>query len=131
MITISTKKKLKFENCKICFEATQLENKINHLEKNQIDVDSLTKYHKEFIKNKKLVLITQQRFLSERHNVFNRENFQMMRKKSIKERNSNWPQILDHPYRILIIVNSGCGKANSSLNLISHQQNLRKIWFIC
>ena len=34
------KGKLKFENCKNCWEATQLENKINYLEKNQIDIDS-------------------------------------------------------------------------------------------
>ena len=27
------KRKLKFENCKNCLEATQRENKINHLEK--------------------------------------------------------------------------------------------------
>ena len=33
------KKKLKFENYKNCLEATQLENKINHLEKNQIDIE--------------------------------------------------------------------------------------------
>ena len=32
------KRKLKFENYKHCLEATQLENKINHLEKNEIDV---------------------------------------------------------------------------------------------
>ena len=35
------KRKLKFENYKHCLEATQLQNKINHLEKNEIDVDSL------------------------------------------------------------------------------------------
>ena len=45
------KKKLKFENYKNCLEATQLENKINHLEKNEINVDSLKKGHKEFIIN--------------------------------------------------------------------------------
>ena len=32
------KRKLKLENYKHCLEATQLENKINHLEKNEIDV---------------------------------------------------------------------------------------------
>ena len=37
------KRKLKFENYKNCLEATQLENKTNHLEKNQIDIDSLKK----------------------------------------------------------------------------------------
>ena len=30
------KRKLKFENYKNCLEATQLENKINHLEKNVV-----------------------------------------------------------------------------------------------
>ena len=34
------KGKHKFENYKSCLEATQLENKINHLEKIQIDKDS-------------------------------------------------------------------------------------------
>ena len=31
---------VKFENYKNCLEVTQLDNKINHLEKNQIDTDS-------------------------------------------------------------------------------------------
>ena len=35
------KRKLKFENYKNCLEATQLENKINHLVKNQIDIDCI------------------------------------------------------------------------------------------
>ena len=34
-------RKLKFEDYKNCLEATQLENKINHLEKNEIDAYSL------------------------------------------------------------------------------------------
>ena len=50
------KEKLKFENYKNCLETTQPENKINHLEKNKIDIDSLKKDHKEFIKNNKLTL---------------------------------------------------------------------------
>ena len=40
------KKTLKFEDYKSCLEANQLENKINHLEKNKIDVDSLKNNHK-------------------------------------------------------------------------------------
>ena len=32
-------------------EATQLEDKINHRQKNEIDPDSLTKEFKEFLKN--------------------------------------------------------------------------------
>ena len=35
--------------------------------------------------------------------------------------NSNWPYILDHRYRILIISCSGSGKTNVILNLIKHQ----------
>ena len=35
--------------------------------------------------------------------------------------NSNWPNISDHPYRILIIYVSGSGKTNVLLNLIKHQ----------
>ena len=60
------KRKRKFQDYKNCLEAVQIENKINHLEKNKIDVDSL----KGLIKNNKLILKTQQRFKSERYNVF-------------------------------------------------------------
>ena len=35
------KKKLKFEDYENCLEAIQIVNKINHFEKNKIDVDSL------------------------------------------------------------------------------------------
>ena len=34
------KRKLKFENYKICFEAIKNENKINHLEKNKTNINS-------------------------------------------------------------------------------------------
>ena len=37
------KRKLKIENQTTCLEATQLENKINYLEKNEINKDSLKK----------------------------------------------------------------------------------------
>ena len=42
------------------------------------------------------------------------------------ERNENWPYILDHPYRILIVGGSGSGKANTLLNLINNQPNINK-----
>ena len=50
----STKKclierRIKFEDYKNCLEATGLENKINHLEKNKIDEDNLTEHHEEQI----------------------------------------------------------------------------------
>ena len=35
--------------------------------------------------------------------------------------NKNWPYIPDHPYRILIIGDSGSGKTNVLLNLIENQ----------
>ena len=50
------KRKLKFESCKICLEATQLENKINDLEKNRINKDSLKQNYKEFMRNNKSIL---------------------------------------------------------------------------
>ena len=40
------KRKLKFQNYKNCLEATHLENKINHLEKNITDVDNIKKIMK-------------------------------------------------------------------------------------
>ena len=36
--------------------------------------------------------------------------------------NPNWPDIPDHPYRILIIGGSGSSKTNVLLNLIRNQQ---------
>ena len=36
--------------------------------------------------------------------------------------NPNWPYILDHIYRILIIGGSGSGKTNLLLNLVKHLQ---------
>ena len=65
------KRKLKFEYYKHCLEATQLENKINHQEKNKIDIDNLKEDHKEFMKT--IILKTQQRFRSKKHNVFTEE----------------------------------------------------------
>ena len=47
-------------------------------------------------------------------------NFDDVVKENIKEHNLNWPQIPDHPYRILIIRGSGSGKTNSLFNLINH-----------
>ena len=67
------KRKLKVENYKNCFEATSLDNKVKYLEKNEINIDSLKKFHKEFIKDNKLILKTQERFKSERHIVFTEE----------------------------------------------------------
>ena len=44
-----------------------------------------------------------------------------------KEHNSNWPEVLDHPYRILIIGGSGSGKTNALFNLINNEPDIDKI----
>ena len=53
------KVKLRFEDYKDYLKAAYPENKINHLEKNEIDVDSFKIDHKELLKNNKLILKTQ------------------------------------------------------------------------
>ena len=64
------KRKFRFQNNQNCLEQAQIENKIKHSEKNKIDADSLKEDQNEFIKDNKLILKTQQRFRSEKHNVF-------------------------------------------------------------
>ena len=44
------------------------------------------------------------------------------------EHNKNWPNIPDHPYRILMIGGSGSGKTNVLLNLIENQPDIDKIY---
>ena len=46
-------------------------------------------------------------------------NFDNVTKENIKEHNPNWPQIPDHPYRILITGGSGSGKIKSLFILLS------------
>ena len=66
------KRKLKFQDYKSCLKACQIENKINHLEKNKIDIDSLKEDEKEFIKIITNIK-TQQGFKSERNDFFTKE----------------------------------------------------------
>ena len=63
------KKNLKFRDYRKCLKPSQIENIINYLEKKEIDADNL----KEITKYKRVILKTQQRFKSERHNVFTEE----------------------------------------------------------
>ena len=109
------------------------------------------------MRNNKSVLKTQQRFKSERQNVFTKEinkialssnedkkmqsidsietytygtSKDLLSEKeeyNIKQHNPNWPQIPDHPYRILIIGGSGFGKVNS-FNLVNQQPDIDKIY---
>ena len=48
--------------------------------------------------------------------------------KENKRNNPDWPQIPDHPYRILIIGGSGSGETSSLFNLINHQPDIDKIY---
>ena len=57
-------------------------------------------------------------------------NFDEVTKEKIKEHNPNWPQTLDHPYKILIVVDSGSGKTNALLNLINHEPDIEKIIYM-
>ena len=55
-------------------------------------------------------------------------NFDYITKEGIKEHNLRWTEILDHPYRILLIGGSGSGKKNALLNLINHEPDIDKIY---
>ena len=55
-------------------------------------------------------------------------NFDDVVKKPKKDHSPNWPQIPDHPYRILIIGDSGSGKTNSLFNLINQQSDIDNIY---
>ena len=53
-------------------------------------------------------------------------NFDELTSENKRVHNPNWPYIPDHPYRILIIGDSGSGKTNALLNLINNQQDIDK-----
>ena len=61
---------IKFQDYKICLEATELENEILHLNNNKTLVRIFIENYKELIKNNKIILKSQQRFKRERHNAF-------------------------------------------------------------
>ena len=55
-------------------------------------------------------------------------NFDDVMKENVKEHNLNWPQIPDHPYRILIIGGVGYRKTNSLFNLVNQQPDIDKMY---
>ena len=46
-------------------------------------------------------------------------NFDYITKEDIKEHNSNWPEIPDHPYRILVVASFASGTTSALLSLIN------------
>ena len=54
-------------------------------------------------------------------------NFDDVAKENTKEHYPNWPQILDHPYRILAIAGPGYGKTSSLFNLINQKPDIDKM----
>ena len=55
-------------------------------------------------------------------------NFDDYANENKTQHNSNWLYIPDHPYRILIIDDSGSGKTNALLKLINNQPDIDKIY---
>ena len=92
------KRKLKFENYKDCLEATQLENKISFLEKNEINIESVKKNKKQFIRNNKSVLKTQQRFNSKSY-VFTEEIYKIELSSNDDKRMQSIDSIETYGYR--------------------------------
>ena len=57
-------------------------------------------------------------------------NSDYITKQDIKEYNWNLPEILDYPYRILIVGGFGYWKANALFNLINHAPDIDGFIFI-
>ena len=57
-------------------------------------------------------------------------NFDYITKEDIKEQNPNWREISDHPYRILKTGGSRSGETNALLNLINHDLDIDKFFYM-
>ena len=55
-------------------------------------------------------------------------NFDYITKEDIKEHNPKWPEIPDHPRKVLIIGGSGSVKTNALLNLVNNEPDIDKIY---
>ena len=53
-------------------------------------------------------------------------NLDSITNENSNKHNEKWPYIPDHPYRILIIGDSGSGKKNTLLSLINEQNDIDK-----
>ena len=54
-------------------------------------------------------------------------NFDYITKEDIKDHNPNWPDVPDHPHKMLIVGGSGSGKTNALLNPINSEPGIDKI----
>ena len=52
----------------------------------------------------------------------------MFTKEDIKEHNTNWLNIPDHPYITLLVGGSGFGKTKALLKLINNESNIDKLY---
>ena len=52
----------------------------------------------------------------------------ILQKQDIKEHNPNWPEIIDHSYRILIVGYFGSVKTNTLLYLINNEPDVDNIY---
>ena len=80
-------------------EATQLKNKIKHVLKSKVNVDSLKNIIQNVLKNNKLVSNSLQRFRSEKHNVFTEEVNKIVLSTNDDKRIQSINSIETYPYR--------------------------------
>ena len=78
---------------------SQIINTVNYLEKKGINVDTLKEDRRGFIKNK-LLLKSQQRFKSERHNVFTKEIRKIALSSNDDKRMQSIDSVKTYPYGI-------------------------------
>ena len=93
------KRKLKFKDYKNWLKSSQIINTVNYLEKKGINVDTLKEDRRGFIKNK-LLLKSQQRFKSERHNVFTKEIRKIALSSNDDKRMQSIDSVKTYPYGI-------------------------------
>ena len=55
-------------------------------------------------------------------------DFDHIAQANIKERNTKWPEIPNHPYKILIVGGSGSRKINALINIINLEPDIDKIY---
>ena len=55
-------------------------------------------------------------------------NFDNVVKETMKTNHRNWPQIPDHPFKLLIIGGSGSWKTDSLFDLINQQPEIDKTY---